>query len=714
MKGGAPVVSTIAVVPARELASRDAGTLPPSLFALTAGLQVTQSGIYGFDLGGRGFNGFLARGVAVYVDGRDTSLPFFGGQDWASFGLPLTSVVRAEAELGADAARYGANATGGVVNLTTRRAGERPNVLADVAGGDLDTRDADVSAGDHFGPWGVQATADLRKSGDFAVSRDGRAEYSVPCTAPGQTNCLPQEGVPLARRDDDQALFGSGRVDRVFLDGSLFTVAGGYLQEKGPLLNTDFGRVQVVDAERKWATIGYDALHYDLRGAYNGRAAGKEIDLATGENLALDGRTFQGEARTTWSFLADSLRLMGGAWYQDEQTDSENKGGPIKPTLLLPDNTETLLFQRVRANSEAVYGQVEWSAAAHLQLVAGARYDSSALWESQFSPRVGLTFAMAPGQVLRLRYDRSFRAPTEEELFLQHDIAPPVNLSSLENICTLEGVPCGFDLAFHPGAAPGPGVAATRVLEAGNSSLQPEHVTTFDGGYSGDFGRRVHLTLDGYWTRHTNMITDLLPQLGTSLGRVNPNLAPYTPSPFLSPAAQAQLLAGLHTLLGPLFPYLTTNVDGTPILVMQSETNYGTVDAWGADFNLRVELAGGFAAGLSYSWFDAMPQHAAPDVAYLLSANTPRNRAGASLGWSSGIVDAGAQYRWSDRYLWVSGPFVGEVPSYGVVDLAGRVHLTSHLALGVDVSNLLDKRHFEAFGGDLLGRRALGSLTLEW
>jgi hypothetical protein len=44
----------------------------------------------------------------------------------------------------------------------------------------------------------------------------------------------------------------------------------------------------------------------------------------------------------------------------------------------------------------------------------------------------------------------------------------------------------------------------------------------------------------------------------------------------------------------------------------------------------------------------------------------------------------------------------------GVLDLNGSDRLTSHITAGADVANLLDNDHYEVFGGDLLGRRALG------
>jgi outer membrane receptor protein involved in Fe transport len=54
------------------------------------------------------------------------------------------------------------------------------------------------------------------------------------------------------------------------------------------------------------------------------------------------------------------------------------------------------------------------------------------------------------------------------------------------------------------------------------------------------------------------------------------------------------------------------------------------------------------------------------------------------------------------------------VPSYGVLDVNASYKLTEHVTAGADVANLLDNVHYEAFGGDLLRRRALGHLTYSW
>ena len=54
------------------------------------------------------------------------------------------------------------------------------------------------------------------------------------------------------------------------------------------------------------------------------------------------------------------------------------------------------------------------------------------------------------------------------------------------------------------------------------------------------------------------------------------------------------------------------------------------------------------------------------------------------------------------------------VPEYDLVNLSAQYRLNDTIGFGVDVSNVLDEEHYEAFGGDLLERRALGFVTLNW
>ena len=97
-----------------------------------------------------------------------------------------------------------------------------------------------------------------------------------------------------------------------------------------------------------------------------------------------------------------------------------------------------------------------------------------------------------------------------------------------------------------------------------------------------------------------------------------------------------------------------------------------------------------------------------------LLPNTPVHQFSAGTAYAQGRFGGALRYRWVDSFPWLSGIYVGQVPSYGVLDFNGSYKLTTHVTAGADLANLLDNDHYEAFGGDLLGRRALGHLTYSW
>ncbi|HSM13985.1 MAG TPA: TonB-dependent receptor, partial [Thermoanaerobaculia bacterium] len=198
------------------------------------------------------------------------------------------------------------------------------------------------------------------------------------------------------------------------------------------------------------------------------------------------------------------------------------------------------------------------------------------------------------------------------------------------------------------------------------------------------------------------------------LGRVNPEFGPYQLPAELSDERRDQIDFILRTVLGPFYAFLSTNHDGVPILALASYSNFGSVDTTGVDVGTTWALADRWTLDLNYSWFDFEIQDSSPGLDQLLLPNAPENSASAALTYAGPRFDAALSARWSDDFRWVVGPFQGDVPSYTVVDLVANFQINDHWGLGLNVSNLLDEEHWESFGGDLLSRRALGSVTFRW
>lgn len=684
------------------------------------GTELLESGLYDIMLNARGFGGITNRGLAVRLDGRDPSMLFLGGQEWASMTAPLDDYAQVELARGPASAVYGGNAARGVLWLVTEDPRAQTGGKVRLSGGERSSGGGDVAWSQGLGgEWYLKLAGSYRQAEDWSVARDQTIEYASPCVLPGQFGCLQLEAVPVDVEDREIA-GGALRVDHHFERGGMLTVEGGASTFERPLLLTDLGRLQVADGDWQWGRFDYVVgVHWNLFGSYRNREANDQRVLATGESVVLDEESFTLQFETFWD-LSDRFRVTAGGLHRDEEVATSEISDPNRSSprsLLNPFSRQgSLVFLPVREEADGVYGSLDWRPASELSVVVGARYDDASIHEPRWSPRAALVYAFTPSQSLRVAYNEGFVVPSYAELFLQFDAARPVNLAVVEPKCALFGVPCGFDLdgPFSAEDAPRDNTPDTRVLALGNRALEVEETRTVDVGWRASAGRNLNLVLDYYRSEHQSSIVGLLPQLGTSLGRVNPAFGAYQVPVQIPEPDRSLILAQLQQLLGARFPLLSTNVDGTPVLALSSYANLGEVDSQGADLEVALRLARAWSFEVNYSWLDFEIASSPAGLESYLLPNAPEHRAGVSLGYTGERFGVSAHYRWLDDFLFVSGPFQGNVESFGTGDLYASVHLGPHFALGAAVTNVADEEHFELFGGDLLGRRALGSLTVTW
>ena len=204
----------------------------PKLVEHTPGAQMTQGDVGDFNFGTRGYNSALSKRVAVLLDGRDMALPLTGFQYWAAISFPLDDLSTVEFVRGPSAALYGANASGGVINLTTKEPRYSPGGMVRVAFGELDTLNLDARwAGELGNGWYARVVGGGRDSGLFAVSRVDGPEYSVACVGQEFMDCLAPETVPL--EGHFQAVYGGLRLDKYLSNGVLLTMEGGHAMKRG-------------------------------------------------------------------------------------------------------------------------------------------------------------------------------------------------------------------------------------------------------------------------------------------------------------------------------------------------------------------------------------------------------------------------------------------------------------------------------------------------
>jgi outer membrane receptor protein involved in Fe transport len=346
----------------------------------------------------------------------------------------------------------------------------------------------------------------------------------------------------------------------------------------------------------------------------------------------------------------------------------------------------------VTSDTQALFGQGAWQISERLKVMLAARADWGSLYDFQFSPRGAITYDVAPNQSVRLTYSRAFQVPNSLEYFLDAFVAPPTDLSAFNAVCAPFGVNCRF--------------GSTAVIAVGNEDLAVERVRTWEVGYKGVIQRRALLAVDYYKSQSSNLTTSLLPQLGTPLGRLNPNYGPWQ-GPAGLPDAVADVIRGL-------VPILSNRADGSNVLVAASYTNFDTVNIQGVDVALNYSLPAGWRIASSYSWFDFNVQDQPTGTEDLLLPNAPDHAFSAGLAYERGRIGASVDVRWVGDFRWADGFFLGDVKSYAVVEAAAIYPLTASVSVTANVSNLFNDQHWESFGGALLKRRALVGLQYNW
>jgi outer membrane receptor protein involved in Fe transport len=136
------------------------------------------------------------------------------------------------------------------------------------------------------------------------------------------------------------------------------------------------------------------------------------------------------------------------------------------------------------------------------------------------------------------------------------------------------------------------------------------------------------------------------------------------------------------------------------------------VQSQGVEAEFSTQVARNWQLGANYSYFNFDTGSQQPGT--MVHPNTPRHTFSTSGGYRSSRFNADLRYRWVDNLYWANGLLTGPVPAYGVVDLTAFFNATRHYKLGVQMDNLANNRHYEVFGGDVLGRRVLGYVAYSW
>lgn len=709
------------------------------------GVDVLQSGMNDFNVNARGFNSSLNRRVLVLQDGRDLAIAFLGSQEWNALPVPTDEFSKMELVRGPGSALYGANAFFGVLNITTPTAREVAGTKITVGGGMLKPhrQDGTTFSGSSIridartagviwkGRLGYRFNAGLNQSDSWSRSRtatdslDMRREYTEvvddqtahPIQKSPEARALNGQtvgatGAVTGKPDPTRNIYGSGRLDYYLKDGSVLTAESGIARVQNELFVTGIGRVQVSEAWRPYARFGWASKGFNVMAYWNARNGGmlgtasKQYAMSSGALLKERSNIFHVEAQDIETFMDGKARVVFGGSARNYRVETFGTLMTPKKGALGDDHRSDYFY--------ATFGQIEYSVTRQLRAVAAARVDIGSLIDPQLSPKFAVVFSPNDRHSFRLTYNRAFQMPNYSEFFLRVAAGKPANLSGLETAlrasalgAALAGVPSGT-LFGSTTAGSAARSNAVPVLARGNKNLQVETTKGFEAGYRGDVTDKIYVTLDAYYNRIRNFVTDLLGASST-----NPTQFPYWTSPTAVPASvRPSLEAAVKTNLTAASPFaganLTRDADGTTIVAL-SYGNAGRVDEKGLEAGAGWQIIPSLRTDATFTLFTYTVKSSL--VGDSLLANTPKTKETLSLSYAERRLSASTSLRLVKGYPWAAGVFAGFIEPSKTLDANVGYDVNNNFKVFLNGTNILDDRTFSIYGGSVNGRRLLGGVS---
>ena len=218
--------------------------------------------------------------------------------------------------------------------------------------------------------------------------------------------------------------------------------------------------------------------------------------------------------------------------------------------------------------------------------------------------------------------------------------------------------------------------------------------------------RRVIVRANYYFNRISNLLTPLIQQVGTELGRINPVYGPYQPPSALNAAQQALVLASLQAVVPPsILPFMSNDLDGSPIFAVASYTNFARVNMQGAEISVQIFRSDGFVADVGYSALSFAPQRTCPKTSSRQTRPRIRLRPARRIRTNACPRLSGIAGQINSRGAMVCS--MAPISALHVVDASASVKVGPRTTLLVNAANLFDNSHYQVFGRDLMGRRSL-------
>lgn len=657
------------------------------------GVDVVQSGMNDFNINTRGFNNSINRRTLVLIDGRDPSTPMLNLIEWNSLQTNMSDIKKIEVVRGPGSALYGTNAYNGVINITTFNPKDVIGTRASITGGQFNTLRFDLrNAGEivdnlYYKVNLGYSTQEQAWVESRDVANGGKLEYDglrpdVVGNRPGNGFISDIDSL-IKEHKNANAVLGTFRLDYDFNDEATLTGEVGYNRYGNEYFVNQTGRILIPDIESPFARLAFNNTNWSINSIWRKRySVVPQIVLNAPASSGENSNVYLIDAQWNDSFLDDKLKIVAGASYEEQSIITSAAGSA---PLLVPDS--------INHNFMGVYGQLEYSLMDNLQLVFAGRVDESSLFETQFSPKAALVWEPVKNQTFRLTVNRSFLRPSYPEYTRLSPAGAPLNLRVIDSTIAAE-----FGIAEL-------GLGTVNPINVGNPNIGVETAWSYEVGYKGIISDKFFVTTDVYLNQRSNFISNPLPGLSPDV---------FTPIRYENEEANQRLEEELDKVSPIAYDGLAIYPNNGLASVIVAPSNIGLVNEYGVEIGFNYYVNDNIMITANYAHLQIeVVENDAPTNKIL--PNTSPNRLNLGFEYKGTVASMPfkimANTRAVQDFQWIAGFFEGRVPGYYVVNLSGNIDITEQINFGFNVFNLLDRRHYQIFGGTFLERYATATLS---
>lgn len=754
--------ASISVLDARDL-EQTATHATAAVLRYTPGVDMSQSSLNRFQVSLRGFNSVFVAKTYALVDYRQATTPSLAINEFSSMPIAPIDLARIEVVRGPNSALYGAGVEQGVIHFITKDPLTYPGTSVMVGGGE---RSIVQGALRHAGI--INDRLGYKIVGYYSQGEDWRLNPNDPHDRALLEAIHPRWG---GRDYDTWQGYAYGTLQYRLGPQTILAASGGYSSIKQlTLANT--GENAVDNFANYFGQLRLQAGSFFGQVFYMQNDGGNTHFVRTPVDVYEKSFIMAAQAQYSFSILDDRQGFTVGT---DYRRTVPRTGGTIHGRFEGRDET----------NEIGGYVQSETHLTDQLDIVLAGRLDYDDVVEkTQLSPRVALVFKPSASHSFRTTYNRAFTTPPGVNLFLDLFIQdrgpfgvrgvgavdgwqfPPSQVrtsSFIPGIHDWPGVGIPLAVAYQAvtaglaaqGVLPGPLVAFLQskasqiqgfssglmVSASGQVLTSLENVpaarqtitNSYELGYKGLFSDQLLVTIDLYYTRKKNFISELQPftPLVVAPG-VAGDLAAAIMNTFTDAELQAyglnrETLAGIYRQaaaslaanpIGLIEPIENFDPSRKPELLL-TYINFGNVDYYGADIAVQWTPNVRWAMFANVSWvsdnFFDDEELGESGTGREIAMNAPRYKVNAGFTYTSPFglsIDVAGRY--VDKFEVRSGIFTGLVDSYFLLDLGlgyDLQRLTPGLRIDVLAQNVLDNKHREYSGAPRMGRLITTRLT---